>query len=123
MIRLAIILVFASAALVPSVRAEPITPPFETVKAAYVSSEALLLDRNGIPLSELRVDPKVRRLDWVSLAEISPAMAATLIAAEDKRFYEHAGVDWSGLAGAAWDSAWRALDGRRPRGGSTITMQ
>ena len=98
-------------------------PSFETVKAAYVSSEALLLDRHGIPLSELRVDPKVRRLDWVSLADISPAMAATLIAAEDKRFYDHAGVDWSGLAGAAWDSVWRTLDGRRPRGGSTITMQ
>ena len=66
---------------------------------------------------------KVRRLDWVPLADVSPAMAATLIAAEDKRFYDHAGVDWSGLAGAAWDSVWRTLDGRRPRGGSTIAMQ
>jgi penicillin-binding protein 1C len=122
MIRLAIAVV-ASVALVAPVRAETITPSFDAVKAAYVSSEALLLDRHGIPLSELRVDPKVRRLDWVPLAEISPAMAATLIAAEDKRFYDHAGVDWSGLASAAWDSVWRTLDGRRPRGGSTITMQ
>ena len=82
-----------------------------------------LLDRHGAPLSELRVDAKVRRLDWVPLADVSPAMAATLIAAEDKRFYDHAGVDWAGLAGAAWDSVWRTFDGRRPRGGSTITMQ
>ena len=104
-------------------QAATMPPSFAAVKAAYVSSEALLLDRHGAPLSELRVDNKVRRLDWVSLADVSPTMAATLIAAEDKRFYDHAGVDWPGLAGAAWDSVWRTLDGRRPRGGSTIAMQ
>jgi len=122
MIRLCAILTFATAALLPSARAET-APSFAAVKAAYVSSEALLLDRHGVPLSELRVDNRIRRLDWVSLADISPAMTAMLIAAEDRRFYDHAGVDWSGLAGAAWDSVWRTLDGRRPRGGSTITMQ
>lgn len=111
------------AACVLSAHAATMPPSFEAVKAAYASSEALLLDRHGAPLSELRLDSHVRRLDWVMLADVSPAMAATLIAAEDKRFYEHAGVDWSGLAGAAWDSIWRALDGRRPRGGSTIAMQ
>ena len=68
-----------------SAHADAAPPSFVEVKASYVSSEALLLDRHGIPLSELRVDPKVRRLDWVPLAEISPAMAATLIAAELSR--------------------------------------
>ena len=112
------------AALAPAAYAEStLAPSFAEVKAAYVSSEAVLLDRHGEPLSEIRVDPQVRRLDWVSLADVSPAMAAMLITAEDKRFYEHGGVDWSGLAGAAWDSVWRTLDGRRPRGGSTLTMQ
>ena len=38
-----------------------------------------------------------RRLAWVPLADISPALIATLIAAEDKRFHEHAGVDWPRL--------------------------
>ena len=98
-------------------------PSFADVKSGYGTSEALLLDRHGVPLSEIRVDPRVRQLDWIPLAEVSPAVAATLIAAEDKRFYEHGGVDWSGLAGAAWDSVWRTLDGRRARGGSTLTMQ
>ena len=32
-------------------------------------------------------------------------------------------MDWPGLAVAAWDSVWRSADGRRPRGGSTLTMQ
>ena len=111
------------AALALSVHAATAPPSFATVRAAYASSEALLLDRHGKPLSELRVDTRVRRLEWVPLGDISPALAATLIAAEDKRFYEHSGVDWAGLAGAAWDSIWRAFDGRRPRGGSTIAMQ
>jgi len=98
-------------------------PSFAGVKSGYGTSEALMLDRHGVPLSEVRIDPRVRQLDWVPLTGISPAVAATLIAAEDKRFYEHGGVDWSGLAGAAWDSVWRTLDGRRARGGSTLTMQ
>jgi penicillin-binding protein 1C len=98
-------------------------PSFADVKSAYGTSEALLLDRHGAPLSEVRIDPRVRQLDWIPLADVSPAVAATLVAAEDKRFFEHGGVDWSGLAGAAWDSVWRTLDGRGARGGSTLTMQ
>ena len=121
--RLCLFVTCAGAAWTLAVHAATTPPSFAAVQAAYTSSEALLLDRHGDPLSELRVDAKVRRLDWVPLAEVSPAMAATLIAAEDKRFYEHAGVDWAGLAGAAWDSMWRTVDGRRPRGGSTIAMQ
>ena len=96
---------------------------FADVQSAYVSSEALLLDRHGAPLSELRMNAKVRQLDWVTLADVSPAMSAALIAAEDKRFYTHDGVDWPGMAVAAWDSVWRSADGKRPRGGSTLTMQ
>ena len=121
--RLCALVACAGTAWTPSIHAATTPPSFAAVQAAYASSEALLLDRHGAPLSELRVDTKVRRLDWVPLAEVSSAMAATLIAAEDKRFYEHAGVDWAGLAGAAWDSIWRTFDGRRPRGGSTIAMQ
>lgn len=98
-------------------------PTFAAVQAGYVSSDATLVDRHGVPLSELRVNARVRRLDWIALSDVSPAMSAALIAAEDKRFYEHDGVDWTGMAAAAWDSLWRAADGRRPRGGSTLTMQ
>ena len=40
-------------------------PGFEEVKAAHRSSEALLLDRHGEVLHELRVDLSGRRLAWV----------------------------------------------------------
>ena len=98
-------------------------PAFADVRAAWVSSEALIVDRNNVPLSEVRADARVRRLDWIALADVSPAFSGALIAAEDRRFLEHHGVDWPGMAAAAWDSLWRTLDGRRVRGGSTPTMQ
>jgi len=122
-VRCAALVAVALVVTASAARAESVAPSFADVRAAYVTSEATLLDRHGAPLSEIRVDAKTRRLQWVALADISPAMAATLVAAEDRRFYEHRGVDWPGLAGAAWDSVWRTLDGRRPRGGSTLTMQ
>ena len=114
-------LAFVALLACASARAE--APSFADVKASFTTSEAILLDRHGTPLSEIRADTHARRLDWVALEDISTALAATLVAAEDKRFYDHRGVDWPGLAGAAWDSLWRSVDGRRPRGGSTITMQ
>jgi penicillin-binding protein 1C len=98
-------------------------PSFDDVRHAYVASDARVVDRNGVAIASTRIDARVRKLAWTPLADISPALSAALVAGEDKRFFEHAGVDWAGLAVAAWDSAWRAADGRRPRGGSTLTRQ
>jgi penicillin-binding protein 1C len=99
------------------------TPTFDEVRSAYRASDAVLLDRHGVAIGGARVDASVRKLDWVALDAMSPALVAAVVAAEDKRFWEHDGVDWTGMAVAAWDSAWRIADGRRPRGGSTLTMQ
>ena len=38
---------------------------------------------------------------------------------EDKRFYEHSGVDWRAVAASAWGNLWNT----RTRGASTLTMQ
>ncbi|WP_249222724.1 penicillin-binding protein 1C [Noviherbaspirillum sp. L7-7A] len=92
---------------------------YDAVRAAYRPSDALLLDRRGAPLQQVRIDASARRLAWVSLADISPAMRNALVASEDKRFYQHAGVDWNAVAAAAWGSLWHS----RTRGASTITMQ
>jgi penicillin-binding protein 1C len=98
-------------------------PPFAAVKEHYLPSEAWLLDRNGEVLAQRRVDMSSRRLQWVALAELSPVLQQVLVASEDKRFYEHAGVDWTALASAAWDNLFHHLGGRHARGASTITMQ
>ncbi|MYM66313.1 penicillin-binding protein 1C [Pseudoduganella sp. FT55W] len=94
-------------------------PTFDEVRAAYRSSDAQLLDRHGEAIQSLRIDMAVRRLPWVALNDISPALPAAVLQAEDQRFYEHNGVDWSAAAKAAWDNLFRT----RPRGASTITMQ
>jgi len=94
-------------------------PSFEQVKAAYRSSDTVVLDRNGVPIQTVRSDPKQRRAEWVSVAEVSPAFRQALLLSEDKLFYEHSGVDWSGVGAAAWGSLWNS----RTRGASTVTMQ
>jgi penicillin-binding protein 1C len=55
---------------------------------------------------------------WVPLDRISPYLVAATLASEDNDFHDHAGVDWTAVARAAW------LDLRGGGfGGSTITMQ
>lgn len=98
-------------------RAEVPTP--EQVKRDYRASEAQLLDRHGVALQALRIDLQGRRAPWVALGDISPALPAAVLQAEDQRFYQHEGVDWSAAGKAAWDNLFRS----RPRGASTITMQ
>lgn len=94
-------------------------PAFSAVQAQWRSSEAQLLDRHGQRLQEMRVDFQQRRTDWTPLAEISPALIGAVLLAEDRRFFEHAGVDWL-AAGRAALGNWLS---ERPRGASTLTMQ
>ncbi len=94
-------------------------PGFEQVKAGHTRSEALLLDRHGEVLHELRIDEHGRRLDWVRLQEVSPALRAAVIQAEDRRFYQHAGVDWTSIGSAVRS----ILTSSKTRGASTISMQ
>lgn len=94
-------------------------PSFDEVRTAYRSTEGVLLDRHGAPIHELRVIEHGRRLAWTQLGDISPAALGTIIRAEDKRFYQHHGVDWLALSDAALDT----LLFSQPRGASTISMQ
>jgi hypothetical protein len=44
---------------------------YQDVKARYLSSDAVLLDRHGVILQQMRVDARERKLAWVSLEDIS----------------------------------------------------
>jgi len=70
-------------------------------------------------LQRLRTDATVRRGQWVQLGDVSPALRTALVLSEDKRFFEHSGVDWRAASAAAWGNLWN----QRTRGASTITMQ
>ena len=94
-------------------------PSFNEVKMAWKPSDVTLLARDGTPLQTVRVDKSARRLAWVPLQEISPALLQAIVLSEDRRFYEHSGVDWGAVAKSAWANVWNT----RTRGASTLTMQ
>jgi penicillin-binding protein 1C len=94
-------------------------PSYEDVRSARSVSDAVLMDRHGDVIHELRVDPHGRRLSWVSLADVSPALVKAVVRSEDKRFTSHHGADWTALTAAALGN----LFTNNRRGASTITMQ
>src|SRR5580704_12652168 len=98
----------AIAALMLAISGPP-TPTFAEVRARWHPSEAQLLDRNGDPVHELRIDQHGRRFAWTALDEISPALTQAIVSSEDHRFWSHHGVDLIALASSA---ARAALVGR-----------
>ncbi len=83
---------------------EPIAPPQITLLA----SDGTPIARNGAV-----VDEPVRA------ADLPDHVIAPFLAIEDRRFYDHWGVDPRGLARAAWAN----MTGDSVQGGSTITQQ
>ena len=94
-------------------------PSFQQVRQSHQPSDLTVLDRHGTPLQTLRVDRTVRRLNWIALADTSPALREAIVRSEDQRFWAHSGIDWRAVAASAWANAWN----QRTRGASTITMQ
>ena len=72
-------------------------------------------DRNGTPMAYLFDQYRLP----VSFNQISPNMTNAIIAIEDKRFYQHAGVDLKGALRAALSNS----SGGSTQGASTITQQ
>ena len=56
-------------------------PTFEQVKAAHRPSDVTLLARDGTPIQTLRTDPAVRRLQWLALDDVSPALLRAVVLA------------------------------------------
>jgi penicillin-binding protein 1C len=92
---------------------------FDDVKASYNKSDAALLDRHGEVIHDMRIDSKGRRLEWTGLPNVSPALIKAVIWSEDRKFYDHGGVDWTALGAAIIENTL----GESKRGASTITMQ
>src|SRR3954447_8409061 len=65
---------------------------------------------------------KERRL-YLPIQAIPKPVINAFLAAEDKNFYEHNGLDFSGIARALTVYLQQYGSGRRPQGASTITQQ
>jgi penicillin-binding protein 1A len=92
----------------------PFTPRLGDIRKARIDRPALILSADGNVLAEFK---PVNR-EWVTLSQISPHVVDALIATEDRRFYEHHGIDLRRVASAAIHT----FSGTR-QGGSTITQQ
>ena len=74
---------------------------------------------DGAPIQSYARERRVE----LSYAEYPPLLVRAFLAAEDKTFFEHHGVDYPGLGGAVIDYVRKFGTGRRAKGGSTITQQ
>jgi penicillin-binding protein 1A len=85
-------------------------PPLPTSVRAY----------NGEPVQTYARERRVN----LSYDEYPPVVVHAFISAEDKTFFSHGGIDYTGLLGAVGDYAVKTITGGgRARGGSTITQQ
>ncbi|MCW5723807.1 MAG: penicillin-binding protein 1A [Maricaulaceae bacterium] len=60
---------------------------------------------------------------FVPIENIPPHVINAFLAAEDRNFYEHGGLDFRGIIRAAISNVFNHLQGRRLEGASTITQQ
>jgi len=84
-----------------------------------IAPAVVVADRDGIPLRDTRASDGTRAR-WVPIAEIDPDLITAFVAVEDRRFFEHHGVDCWAVLRAIRDDL-RA--GRVVSGASTLTMQ
>ncbi|THF81781.1 PBP1A family penicillin-binding protein [Cohnella fermenti] len=104
------LLVLAAASLAALVEYTPLPE-------ASIPQSTTILDSEGNVLAALQGGVNRRT---VALRDISPWLIKATIAAEDRRFYEHSGLDARGLLRAAWIDA-RHLS--KEQGASTLTQQ
>ncbi|NUO53309.1 MAG: penicillin-binding protein 1C [Polyangiaceae bacterium] len=104
--------IYALTLQVPDIQ-EPATVPGEREDSVRV------VDRGGTLLREVRASDG-RRAQRTSLAGFGDRVPKALLAAEDKRFYDHAGIDPIAMARAAIGSA---REGRIVSGASTLSQQ
>jgi membrane carboxypeptidase/penicillin-binding protein len=93
-------------------------PDVAQLRHLKLPGASVVLDNKGERFAEVYA-PNNRRVS-VQLADIPDVVRNAFIAAEDKRFHQHAGIDERGLVRAFIGNL--AQPGR-PQGGSTITQQ
>jgi penicillin-binding protein 1C len=84
-----------------------------------LESSTVVVDRDGQVLRPYATSDGRWRLP-ATVESVDPRYVAALIAYEDKRFFDHPGVDLRALARAGWQLL---RNGRVISGGSTLTMQ
>jgi penicillin-binding protein 1A len=88
-----------------------------SARPRLVGSESFVYAADG---SRLGAVPTTRNREPVALAHMSPWLPKATVAIEDRRFWQHGGIDLAGIARAALADL---KAGRAVQGGSTLTQQ
>lgn len=94
----------------------PTLPDASALKDVTYQVPLKIVTRDGQLISEIGTKKRIP-LDY---SEIPERMTQAIISSEDENFFEHGGVDFKGLARAAYELI---TTGSKQSGGSTITMQ
>ncbi|MDQ4059779.1 MAG: PBP1A family penicillin-binding protein [Pseudomonadota bacterium] len=93
-------------------------PDHRKLKGIRLPESSLILDGSGRRFTEVYEEDN--RRDWIPLADIPDHVQKAFVAAEDKRFFQHKGLDERGIIRAFMNNFKQS---GRPQGGSTITQQ
>jgi len=94
-------------------------PSVDALKAYEPPLPTNVRGADGAPVQSYARERRVE----LAYAEYPPMLVRAFLAAEDRTFFDHHGVDYPGLAGAVIDYVSKIGTGRRAKGGSTITQQ
>src|SRR5882672_5313874 len=94
-------------------------PSVETLKVYEPPITTRVYAGNGTVLGEFAHERRI----FVPAAFIPKLVKEAFTSAEDRNFYNHPGIDPSGILRAAIKDVSLVLEGRRPQGASTITQQ
>jgi penicillin-binding protein 1A len=89
----------------------------ELLRPVALGQNSFVYAANGTPLGAI---PAERNRQPVKIDRMSPSIREATVAIEDRRFYEHGGLDFHGIFRAAFKNL---ESGRIVEGGSTITQQ
>src|SRR5690606_27421254 len=84
--------------------------------AVPIAAPTQFIDRYG----EVSCEVTTAKIDYVSIDQVPQHLQQAIVAVEDKRYYDHTGVDVFGIIRAAFRNA---KEGGAVQGGSTITQQ
>jgi penicillin-binding protein 1A len=93
-------------------------PQFDAAKQKERQRDGVIYDSTGHRVLARLVGSESRKL--VPSEEIAPVMKQAIVAIEDKRFFEHRGIDLRGILRAVWQDV---RNKKVVQGGSTITQQ
>ena len=108
------VLILPALALLYVLALIPFTPGIGDLRKAKSATPSVALSEDGVVLAEFK---RINR-EWVPLEKIAPNVVNALIATEDRRFYDHHGIDFRRTAAALFNTLRGEL-----QGGSTITQQ